>query len=346
MTRLVFTPLVAWLFLAGAMLPARAQGQAIVTGDRVNVRSRPSLTGEVVTRLSRGQRVLVFEEGLPALQSVDPVTEWTRIELPAGTRVWVSAEHVDPTNNQVRPRLLNVRAGPSEDYGVLGTVARHTTLTVLSNDSAGGWLEIVAPPGLSGFVAAHLLKSAENAAPDTVPPLAATIPETTETAAPAQPARPEPRAPATTQPATEPATPDTPPPQPTQTEPISPEPAAPEVAAPSVPAPTEPTSTAGQPRSDDRSPAESPSPEAAPTPGPRIVQREGLVRGTRSIQAPTAFELRATDTGRRLNYLLPASPDINLRPFRGERVRVAGEEYIEERWATPLIRVNEIILAP
>jgi hypothetical protein len=76
------------------------------------------------------------------------------------------------------------------------------------------------------------------------------------------------------------------------------------------------------------------------------VQREGIVRGTLSIQAPTAFELRATDTGRRLNYLLPASRDIDLRPFRGERVRVAGEEYIEERWATPLIRVDEIILAP
>jgi uncharacterized protein YraI len=327
MMRLALTTFAAWLVLAGATPAGHAQGQAVVAGDRVNVRSRPSLSGEVVTQLARGQRVLVFEEGLPALLPKDPVTEWTRIELPAGTRVWVAAGHVDPASNQVLPRLLNVRAGPSEDYGVLGTVARGTTLTV--QGSAGGWLEIAAPPGLSGFVAAHLLKPVENAtpaAPDTAPPPAAPAPATKDASAPDLPARPDTQAP-DPPPATEPAA------QPTPSPPAQAEPA-------------EPSSTPGQPRSDDRSHDERRSPEAAPTPGPRIVQREGIVRGTLSIQAPTAFELRATDTGRRLNYLLPASTNNDLRPFRGERVRVAGEEYIEERWATPLLRVDEIILAP
>lgn len=344
MMRLVLTTYAAGLFLTGAAPLARAQGQALAAGDRVNVRSRPSLTGEVVAQLARGQRVLVFEEGLPALRPGDPVTEWTRIELPAGTRVWVSAEHVDPASNQVLPRLLNVRAGPSEDYGVLGTVARGITLTVLG--STGGWLEIAAPPGLSGFVSAHLLKPIDNAAPETAPPPAAPAPATEDASAPDPPAGPDTRAPAPPPPVPAPAAQQTPPPWPTQTRPAKPEPAAPEVAAPTTPARTEPPSAAGQPRSDDRSPVEGPGPEATPAPVPRIVQREGLVRGTRSIQAPAAFELRATDTGRRINYLLPASPEIDLRPFRGERVRVAGEEYIEERWATPLIRVDEIILAP
>ncbi len=75
-----------------------------------------------------------------------------------------------------------------------------------------------------------------------------------------------------------------------------------------------------------------------------MVQREGLVRATRSLQAPTWYELRGTDTGARLNYLLPGDPGPDLRPFRGKRVRVTGEEFLDAGWATPLLRVEKILL--
>jgi len=110
-------------------------------------------------------------------------------------------------------------------------------------------------------------------------------------------------------------------------------------------APTNPPPSAAAAAVPVPPPAETePAPEPAP---PRIVQREGVVSGTLSIQAPTYFELRATDTGRLLNYLWPASTNIDIRPFRGARVRVTGEEAIEPRWPiTPVIRVDRIILAP
>jgi hypothetical protein len=312
--------------LAGENLPAaRAQNEAVARADRVLVRSRPSLKGEVVTRLERGQRVLVFEEGLPPLLASDTVTEWVRIELPAGSRVWVAAEYVDPAGGVVLARLLNVRAGPSEDYAVLGRVARGAKLSVVGGTN--GWLEVIAPPGLSGYVAAHLLEPApprpapEAVAPEPSPPLRETAPAD---------AAPPPESPA-------PKTPPAETPQPS----VPPGPAADPEVPPAGETPRQPTPAPA--------PAAAPSaavsaPEPAAPPPRRVVQREGIVRATRSIQAPTRYELRGTDTGARLNYLLPADSGPDLRPFRGKRVRVTGEEFLDAGWATPLIRVEKILL--
>jgi hypothetical protein len=94
-----------------------------------------------------------------------------------------------------------------------------------------------------------------------------------------------------------------------------------------------------------------PTPEAPPpapdTPRKRIVSREGIVRYTVSIQAPTDYELVGADTGRMLNYLLPATPAIKLRPYHGQRIIVTGEEQFDSRWkVTPMIVVQTIELAP
>lgn len=301
-----------WLAMPGVPC-ACAQNEAVARADRVNVRSRPSLRGgEVVTQLTRGQRVLVFEEGLPALFADEPVTEWVRIELPAGTRVWVSAEYVDPVRNEVSARLLNVRAGPGEDFAVLGRVGRGVGLTVLG--STNGWLEVQAPRGLSGFVAAHLLEPA----PPTDTPVTAP-PADAPTKAPA---------PAPAPPANDPA-PETP--------------AAPPVPGPAADPEVQPE-TAAAVAAPTRRPPEDPANRIESLPPRRVVQREGTVRRTRSIQAPTDFELRATDTGRRLNYLWTPADGPDLRGFLGRRVRVTGEEFLEPGWATPLIRVEQIRL--
>lgn len=327
-------PLFPRLLLAGGLVCANfptvhAQNEAVASADRVLVRSRPSLKGEVVTRLARGQRVLVFEEGLPPLLAGDTVTEWVRIELPVGTRVWVAAEYVDPVEGVVQTRLLNVRAGPSEDYAVLGRVARGTKLSVAGETN--GWLAILAPPGLSGYVAAHLLVPAP---PQTAPGPAPQTPEPT-------PSTPE-TAPADAVPPADPTRPQSPPDQ-TPLPAVPPGPAAdPETSSPSEPRGTVTLEKKAPPVSVPS--LAQPVAEVALMPPRRIVQREGIVRATRSIQAPTAYELRGTDTGARLNYLLPGNPGLNLRTFRGRRVRVTGEEYLDARWATPLIRVEEILL--
>ncbi|MGN6554995.1 MAG: SH3 domain-containing protein, partial [Verrucomicrobiota bacterium] len=82
--------------------------------------------------------------------------------------------------------------------------------------------------------------------------------------------------------------------------------------------------------------------EAEPPP-PRIVQREGLVRSTLSIQAPTKFELVSPDNFRPINYLYSSSTNLDLSRYKGLHIIVTGEEGLDERWRnTPVITIQRI----
>ena len=87
-----------------------------------------------------------------------------------------------------------------------------------------------------------------------------------------------------------------------------------------------------------------PTATAAEEPPPkRIVDREGVVRGTFSVQAPTHFELVSPDNGRTIDYLYTSSPNLDLRRYKGLRIIVSGEESLEERWGnTPVITIQKI----
>ena len=452
------------LFAVVTATSGRAQTPAMVSGDRLNVRSRPSLSGEVVTQLARGQVVTVLEESWRAPGATNAASEWVRIELPALTHVWVSAEFVDATAGTVKTRRLNVRAGPGEEFGVLGTLSEGTAVRKVGENK--GWLEIEAPTGLSAYVAAGYLQkvgatalttaapgaekpaSTPPAAPapaptNNIPPLPETTnaaaqtppPQTTPTTPPAAPAETETKPPAETTPAvaaaptapaggtTEKAVPPAEPPptekpketaiaptaektvaetaaqsstekQPVETEtaarpaeeptapkPITPAPAASKpastnvTAAPAAAITTPPESTAAKPTEPVAAETKAPggtesvatppvpaavevTPAAATTeatppaesdqpPAKRVVRREGTVRATLSFQAPTPFELRAPDTGAKMDYLLPASTNIHIKTFWGARVIVTGQEAIDSRWPkTPVIKVEKIELAP
>jgi uncharacterized protein YgiM (DUF1202 family) len=78
-------------------------------------------------------------------------------------------------------------------------------------------------------------------------------------------------------------------------------------------------------------------------PPKRVVEREGMVRGTFSVQAPTHFELVSPDNGRTIDYLYTSSPNLDLRRYKGLRIIVTGEESLEERWGnTPVITIQKI----
>jgi uncharacterized protein YgiM (DUF1202 family) len=92
-------------------------------------------------------------------------------------------------------------------------------------------------------------------------------------------------------------------------------------------------------------PTEPTEPTAAPDEPPpkRVVQREGIVRGTISIQAPTHFELASPENGRTINYLYTTSASLDLRRYKGFRIIVTGEEGLDERWRnTPVITIQKI----
>jgi hypothetical protein len=79
----------------------------------------------------------------------------------------------------------------------------------------------------------------------------------------------------------------------------------------------------------------------------RVVTREGIVKGSASIQAPTYYVLKSLDNNKTINYLHTTDTNIVLRSFIYQRIIVTGEEMLDERWPnTPVIDVESIEAVP
>jgi uncharacterized protein YgiM (DUF1202 family) len=304
-------------------------GPASVIASNVNIRGQAKLKSEVVGHLTKDDAVTVLGEVTLNNSAPDEPSAWAKIVLPSTQHVWVNGMFVDATNKTVSATKLNLRGGPGENYSVLGVIKKGDEVKDLS--AKGDWLEIEAPTNAFAFVAAQYLKQEAPA------PVVATA---------------------------EPTPPSTPTPVPTPTPPpVIPEPPpatnvvadAPKVALPPVepatpapaPAPIEPTVVTNTPPPVVVAPppavVPAPEPPADLPPPKRIVQREGLVRGTVSIQAPTPFELVNADNGKVMNYLYTTSTNLDLRRFKGMRIIVTGEEGLDERWRnTPVITIQRI----
>ena len=319
-------------------------GPATVVASNVNVRGRSGLIGEVITKIHRGDAVTVLEEITLKNSKDDEPSAWAKIVLPSSAHVWVNTSFLDPATKTVKPKKLNLRGGPGENYSVLGTILKGATVKEVS--VKGDWTEIEAPAEAFAFVAAQYLKQG---APEAAPAVVAATPKPAEpTPKPAEPAPAPVPAP---KPAAEPApTPTTVPEavpvatKTTDTPAVTPTP------APATPTP-EPTPTpAPAPASATSAPEPAPAPAVAtPTeeepPPVRIVSHEGIVKAARSIQASTRFELVNPDTGKTINYLLTESKDLDLRRYKGMRIVVTGEEGVDERWQnTPVLTIQSIVV--
>jgi hypothetical protein len=83
----------------------------------------------------------------------------------------------------------------------------------------------------------------------------------------------------------------------------------------------------------------------APEPIKRIVRREGIVRRSVSIQAPSYFVLESLQNRKTINYL--HSTNVVLQDYYGARIAVTGEELLDERWPNmPVIRIDSIEAVP
>lgn len=304
-------------------------GLATVVASNVNVRGQAKLKSEVVTRVTKGQSVTVLEEVVNNHSGPEEPSAWAKILLPPGAHAWINTMYIDAANKTVKPKKLNLRSGPGENYSVIGLVLHGDALKELN--TKGDWTEIEPPAGAYAFVAAQYLKQGAEA-----PEVAAT-------------AKPTPPPPAPVAP---------PPPPPTQVEPpASPTTvaSAPAVAPPPVTPPSTPRPVVTAPppppvelplvtTPPPSAPAEPAVPEEPPP--PRIVQREGIVRSMTSIQAPSRFVLRSVDNGSDIDYLYSPSTDLDLRRYKGLRVVVTGEEGLDDRWGnTPVITIQKIQMA-
>ncbi len=284
-------------------------GPATVEANHVNVRGQPTLKSEVLTRLNKGQPVTVFEEITRNNSLADEPSAWAKIALPTNTHAWVNSSFIDPTNKTVIPRKLNLRSGPGENYSIIGQLLRGEEVAELG--AKGPWTEIQPPTNAYAFVAAQFLKQE---APGT-----ASAPAEVASTTPAEPS--------------------------TVTEPpaMAAAPTEPPTTLPSTNAPTEPSATATNAPTELGSTNAPAAPVAEEPPPKRVVEREGLVRGTGSIQAPTHFGLYNLQNGRLIDYLYTPSPNLDLRRYKGLHIIVTGEEGLEERWGnTPVITIQKI----
>jgi uncharacterized protein YgiM (DUF1202 family) len=271
-------------------------GPAVVAANNVNVRGQAKIKSEVVTRLTNGEPVTVIEEITRNDSGPDEPSAWAKILLPPGAHTWVNTGFID-ANKTVKPKKLNLRAGPGENYSVLGQLQRGDAVNPIT--TKGDWSEIEPPTNAYAFVAAQYLKQEAPGAVATIPAEPAT--NATVAEAPTIAAAPT------------------------------------ETAGTNAPTQTpEPTNAVAEATAPPTPPVEEPPPK-------RIVQREGLVRGTFSIQAPTHFELISPENGKAIDYLYTTSPMLDLRRYKGLRIIVTGEEGLEERWGnTPMLTIQKI----
>jgi uncharacterized protein YgiM (DUF1202 family) len=324
-------------------------GPAVVVASNVNVRGQAKLKSEVVTRVTKGATVTVLEEIVRNNSGPEEPSAWAKVLLPPGAHVWANSMFLDATNKTVRPKKLNLRSGPGENYSVIGLLQRGDAVKELH--TKGEWTEIEPPPNAFAFMAAQYLKQE--------PSVIATVPTTPVT--PAQPPTPPapitaviPSSPPVVIPPSAPTviTPPAPEPTPTPTTvatapTVAPPPAgAPAVPPPTVVAPTPPPPAVMPPVTTPTTPAAiepevSEVPEEPPP--PRIVQREGIVRGLTSIQAPSRFVLISPDNRKDIDYLHTTSPNLDLRRYKGLRIIVTGEEGLDDRWGnTPVLTIQKI----
>ena len=160
-------------------------GAAEVAVANLNVRGQAGLKGEVITHLSKGDAVTVLSQINLDKHSVGEPAQWAKIALPASVKIWVHSTFIDAATKTVSPKKLNLRAGPGENYSVLGVVERGTPVNEII--TKGDWTQIEPPTNSYAFVAAMYLKQessgnlATNPAPSTETepmPAPAPVPET------------------------------------------------------------------------------------------------------------------------------------------------------------------------
>jgi len=336
--RWVWTLLSLTAFIGSLYLPARAGQMAVVKGDRLNVRGQAKLTSEVVTQLRKGETVEVLEQITLSTPKADEPAVWARIAIPANTPVWVFAPYIEPATRTVNVRTLNLRAGPGENYSVLGKLTRGDVVREIQ--VTNGWMEIEAPDTASAFVAMKYLEVTGEAGIETTVGATNTIDTTTPIASLTTDTNQVTEVDITETEVEEVDVTDEA--GPMETERIEPE---------------EPLITLEEVATDGTNvlAAEIVSPdqmlligeiEEEPEPLPeRKVMREGRVIYSRSIQAPTHFSLESVETGRTMNFLHSERTHVKLKNFAGRVVIVSGEEVMDERWKrTPILEVEKIML--
>ena len=293
--------------------------EGAVAVSRLNVRAGRGENYSVIGRLNRGDEV----------KAIRTVEEWIEIEPPTNAYAFVDFGLLKfggevptvaavPQNNQ--PEVTATTAPAATETTTTPSVTAPVTVEAASNNTPTAVAAV--PSNTTPEPTNNVVIRPE---PVTTQPEIATAPGTNELeVTTARPANAEETKPATTvQPEAAVTLPET-------------SPLAPIIVA--TPAPTNAAATTA---------TAAPVERRVKPPGKRIVRREGIVRPTTSIQAPTWYELVNAETKKRINYLFGDNLEINLKDYRGQRVVVSGEELIDSRWPnTPIMDLQSLDVLP
>jgi uncharacterized protein YgiM (DUF1202 family) len=150
-------------------------GPATVVANHVNVRSKATIKGEIVTRMTNGEPVTVIEEVHLKNSMANEPSAWAKIVLPPNASAWVNTRYIDPATKTVNVKKLNVRAGQGENYAVIGLLLKGDKVNEITTQ--GDWTKIEPSPTFFAFMAAQYLMQE---APAPTPPPAEAVPIRTE----------------------------------------------------------------------------------------------------------------------------------------------------------------------
>jgi uncharacterized protein YgiM (DUF1202 family) len=130
-----------------------------VNTGALNIRSGPGITYGVITSVYRGTTFTLLARNTDA--------SWVKIVLSNGTQGWVNSRYITTTyplyslpveggvtagNATVNTGALNIRSGPGITYGVITSVYRGTSLTLLARNADASWVKVALSSGTQGWV--------------------------------------------------------------------------------------------------------------------------------------------------------------------------------------------------
>jgi N-acetylmuramoyl-L-alanine amidase len=139
--------------------------KGVVTGDILNVRTKPSANGGLLGKLSKGSNVTVYSTQ----------NNWYEIQY-SNQMAWVSADYVTLQGNTqndssstdskkvigtVTASTLSVRSSSSLNADVIGTVSMGQKFSILAEDN--NWVKIEYKPGKYGWTAGWYLEKDSSA---------------------------------------------------------------------------------------------------------------------------------------------------------------------------------------
>ena len=152
----VSVPVMALALSATASFANSNEGT--VTADALNVRSGPSTSYSVTTKLYKGDKVEILETS----------NGWHKIKASNGKIGWVSGDYIkvssgstsqpstSTTKATVTATSLNVRSGAGTSYSVITKLPKGTVVDVLESAS-NGWKKIKTSNGTIGWVSGSYL---------------------------------------------------------------------------------------------------------------------------------------------------------------------------------------------